>query len=229
MAGQERLSSASIAIAGVGGLGAPNAQYLAAAGVGKIRLIDPDPVDITNLNRQVLHFTKDAVNEKKKVRSAAEKLNALNPDVIVEEVVGRIDDDNASRLLGRADVIVDCLDNFEGRLALNKHCVSNGTPMVHAAVEGWRGQMTTVIPGRTPCISCLVPRPPHEEGPIPIMGATAGTFGCLQAAEVLKLLLGLPGTLAGRLLLGDLATQSWETLEIVRNPQCSVCSRHHSP
>jgi adenylyltransferase/sulfurtransferase len=120
-------------------------------------------------------------------------------------------------------VALDCLDNYESRHALNSYCVSEGIALVHAAVEGWRGQLTMIVPGETCCISCLVPRPPKRDGPIPIIGAVAGTFGCLEAAEAVKTILSIPGTLKGRLLIGDLREQTWETIDVESNPRCPVC------
>lgn len=200
-------------------------MYLAAAGVGKIRLVDPDPVELTNLNRQLLHHQHDCDASRPKVLSAADKLRSMNPDTIIETVQERLTAENARRIMGRPDVALDCLDNYEARHALNGYCISERLTLVHAAVEGWRGQLTTIVPGRTCCISCLVPRPPRRDEAIPIIGAVAGAFGSLEAAEAVKVLLSIPGTLEGRLLLGDLKEQCWETLDVDRNPDCAACGK----
>ncbi|OPY30863.1 MAG: putative adenylyltransferase [Methanomassiliicoccales archaeon PtaU1.Bin124] len=221
--GQDVLAGASVTIVGVGGLGSPAAMYLAAAGVGNIRLIDPDPVELSNLNRQLLHHQEDYETSRAKVESAKMKLRSLNPEITVEGVRERLDLKNAARLVQKPNVVLDCLDNYDARHDLNRYCVTNGLKLVHAAVEGWRGQMTTIFPGKTCCISCLVPRSPKREGPIPIIGAVAGTFGCMEANEAIKTILGLPGVLQGRLLIGDLLEQSWETIDVERNPHCPVC------
>lgn len=221
--GQRRLSEAKVTIVGVGGLGSPVALYLAAAGVGRLKIIDPDQVNASNLNRQILHWQEDADVARPKVRSASEKLKRLNPSVDVIEESERLSNENVHRLLTDSDVIVDCLDNYRSRFVVNHFCVQKKVPLVHAAVEGWRGQATTIVPGETPCLSCLLDKAPESEGPIPILGAVAGVFGSIQAAEVVKLICGMDVTLKGRLLMGDLSDQSWDVIEILRRPHCRTC------
>jgi adenylyltransferase/sulfurtransferase len=218
--GQERLSEAEVFIAGAGGLGSPVAIYLAVAGVGTLAVADPDVVDRTNLNRQVLHRDRD-IGEKK-VASAAEKLGELNPDIAIRAVDARIGEKNAGRLVGRADGIVDCLDNYPARYLLNRVALKKGIPLFHGAIRGMYGQATTLIPGKTPCLACIFPKPPPEETS-PVVGVTPGLIGMVQANEVLKYLLGIGELLAGRLFLWDgLAGQATEIC-VERNPACAAC------
>jgi molybdopterin/thiamine biosynthesis adenylyltransferase len=221
--GQRKLGDANVTIVGAGGLGSPVALYLAAAGVGRLKIIDPDQVNISNLNRQILHWQEDADTICPKVSSASRKLKGFNPGVDVIEKQERLGDDNVQRLLADSDVIVDCLDNFQARFIVNDYCVLRKVPLVHAAVEGWRGQATTIIPGETPCLSCLLDNAPKMEGAIPILGAVAGVFGCIQATEVVKLICGMEGVLKGRLLLGDLSDQSWDVVDVSKRPHCRTC------
>jgi molybdopterin/thiamine biosynthesis adenylyltransferase len=222
--GQKKIAGSSVTIVGVGGLGSPVALYLAAAGVGRLKIIDPDQVNDSNLNRQILHWREDSDKASPKVRSASQKLNRLNPGVEVIEEGERLDEKNVKRLLADSDIIVDCLDNYHSRFILNDHCIKMDMPLVHAAVEGWRGQATTIVPGETPCLSCLLDKPPKsEEGTIPILGAVAGVFGSIQAVEVIKLICGMDGILKGRLLLGDLSDHTWDVIELLKRPDCRTC------
>jgi len=221
--GQERLRRATVGIAGVGGLGSPTAMYLTAAGVGRLVLADPQVPELSNLNRQLLHWTKD-VGAAPKVASAAGKLRALNPEVEVVERAVEVREDNIAEVFAGCDLLVDCLDNLAPRMTLNAHALRTGTPLVHGAVEGWHGQVTVVLPGRTPCLACLFPRPPVAKRTLPIIGATAGVFGSIQAGEAIKVLTGLGEPLASRLLVGDLLSQYWEVVEIDRAEGCPACS-----
>ncbi|HDS63330.1 MAG TPA: HesA/MoeB/ThiF family protein, partial [Methanofollis liminatans] len=181
--GQERLKKATAFIAGAGGLGCPIALYLAAAGVGRIRLVDSDTVDLSNLNRQVLYQKADI--GRPKVAAAAEKLAALNPEISVEAVRTVIDAATVAGLTAGADVIVDAMDNFETRYLLNGAALERGIPLVHGAISGFFGQATTIIPGRTPCLACIFPNPPPDET-VPALGTTAGVIGLVQANETIK-------------------------------------------
>jgi adenylyltransferase/sulfurtransferase len=188
-----------------------------------LKIIDPDKVTASNLNRQILHWREDSEKASPKVRSASQKLNRLNPSVEVIEERELLDENNGRRLLADSDIIVDCLDNYHSRFILNAHCIEMGVPLVHAAVEGWRGQATTIVPGETPCLSCLLDKPPKSEGTIPILGAVAGVFGSIQATEVVKLICGMDGTLKGRLLLGDLSDHTWDVIHFLKRPGCRTC------
>ena len=218
--GQERLKEARIFIAGAGGLGSPVAIYLAAAGLGNLTVADSDVVDQSNLNRQILHYDRD-IGEKKIV-SAQEKLEELNPDITVRVIDARIDEKNAGRLVGRSDGIVDCLDNFPTRYILNRTALGKGIPLFHGAIRGMYGQATTLIPGKTPCLACIFPKPPPPEV-FPVVGVTPGVIGTVQATEVLKFLLGTGELLAGRLLLWDGLGARASEICVERNPSCMVC------
>lgn len=219
-AGQERLGKARVAVVGAGGLGCPAALYLAAAGIGEIRLIDPDLVERSNLNRQVLHRESDIGLPK--VASAAEKLLAQNPGVAVSVRYAAIDRKNAEDLIGDADIVVDAVDTFTARYLLNRAALAQGIPLVHGAVSGFDGQVTTVLPGRTACLRCTFPVPPPEES-VPVAGTTAGIVGLIQANEVIKYITGTGDLLAGRLLLWDGRSASTAVLPVGRQGDCTDC------
>ncbi len=225
--GQARLLASRVLIVGAGGLGSPAALYLAAAGVGTIGIVDFDVVDLSNLQRQVLHTT-DRVGEKKVV-SAATAIKALNPDVEVvthEEALGPA---NVEALIAGYDVIVDGTDTFETRYTLNDAAVAAGTPVIHASVFRFEGQLTTFIPFAGPCYRCLYPTPPPPElapgcSVVGVLGVVPGIMGLLQANEALKVLLGIGDTLAGRLLLFDALDATFTQLTLRRDPACPACS-----
>ena len=161
-----------------------------------------------------------------KVVSAAEKLRELNSGIeIVPRRFARIGVDDLCTTVEDSAVIVDCLDNFEARKMLNVHCVRTQVPFVHAAVEGFTGQLTVIVPGETPYIDCLFPRSPAKRPSIPIIGFTAGAFGCMEACEAVKLITGIGEPLKGKMLVGDLSINYWETVEVERNEHCPVCGR----
>ncbi|MEM2455657.1 MAG: HesA/MoeB/ThiF family protein, partial [Candidatus Bathyarchaeia archaeon] len=187
--GQRRLKKATILVAGAGGLGFPISVYLAAAGIGTIRIIDADIVELDNLNRQLLHWDKDI--GRRKVDSAREKLRQINPTINVEVYDEKITDENALTLIDGADAVVDALDNYETRLALNKACIEKKIPFFHGAVHGFVGQATTIIPGETACLRCIIPTPPPKHDIFPILGPIAGTIGSIQATETIKYLVGV--------------------------------------
>ncbi|ACL16647.1 HesA/MoeB/ThiF family protein [Methanosphaerula palustris] len=218
--GQERLKQATIVIAGAGGLGSPVAVYCAAAGIGRIVLIDKDTVDLSNLNRQILHSTPDI--GRRKVISAEEKLQALNPDIEVVAIHETIDAGNIGDLVGDADGIVDAMDNYPIRFLLNQTALSKGIPLFHGAIRGFHGQATTIVPGETPCLSCIFPHAPPKEV-FPVVGVTPGIIGMIQAGEVIKYLTGTGTLLAGRLLLWDGLNSRTEEITVAANPHCEVC------
>ena len=218
--GQGKLKEAEIFIAGAGGLGSPVAIYLAVAGVGTLTVVDSDVVDRTNLNRQILHADRDI--GKKKTVSAEEKLRELNPDITIRAIDAHIDEANAGRLVGRAEGIVDALDNYPGRYLLNRIALEKGIPLFHGAIRGLYGQATTIIPGETPCLSCIFPKPPPEEV-LPVVGVTPGLIAMVQATEVLKFLLGTGNLLANRLFLWDGMQAQASEICVERNPCCPVC------
>ncbi len=226
-AGQAKLLGSKALLIGAGGLGSPASLYLAAAGVGTIGIVDFDVVDLSNLQRQIVHTT-DRVGEKK-VESARRTLTALNPDVTVVAHEEMLVADNVERIIAGYDVILDGTDTFETRYILNDAAVAAGIPVVHASVFRFEGQLTTFVPYEGPCYRCLYPTPPPPElapgcSVAGVLGVVPGIMGLLQANEVLKLLLGIGETLAGRLLLFDALETEFTELKLRRDPACPVCS-----
>ena len=226
-AGQAKLLGSKALFIGAGGLGSPGALYLAAAGVGTIGLVDFDVVDVSNLQRQIIHTT-DRVGERK-VESARIAINALNPEIKVvaheEMLVGA----NVERIIAGYDVILDGTDTFETRYILNDAAVAAGIPVIHASVFRFEGQLTTFVPFEGPCYRCLYPTPPPPElapgcSVAGVLGVVPGILGLLQANEALKVLLGIGTTLAGRLLLFDALETEFTELKLRRDPECPVCS-----
>ncbi|MFI5226087.1 MAG: molybdopterin-synthase adenylyltransferase MoeB [Candidatus Limnocylindrales bacterium] len=225
-AGQVKLLESRVLIVGAGGLGSPAALYLAAAGVGTLGIVDFDVVEASNLQRQVLHTT-DRIGEKK-VDSARQTITALNPDVRVVAYDEMLLADNVGRIIAGYDVILDGTDTFETRYLLNDASVAAGIPVVHASVFRFEGQLTTFVPYDGPCYRCLYPTPPPPElapacSVAGVLGVVPGIMGLLQANEVLKLLLGIGETLAGRLLLFDALEGSFSELRLERDPACPAC------
>ncbi|MBM3297941.1 MAG: HesA/MoeB/ThiF family protein [Candidatus Aminicenantes bacterium] len=219
---QDKLAEACVLVAGVGGLGSASSLYLAAAGVGRLRLCDPDRVELPDLNRQVLYSMSSL--GKPKVEEAARRLSALNPETAVEIFEERLTAENIDRLAAECDVIVDGLDNMEGRFVLNSYSVRRAVPYVFGAVHGWEGMAALIQSPQTGCLSCLLPRvPPPPEETIPVAGFLPGTIGVLQAAQALKRLMGVEGTPPGRLLIYDGRTMTFDLVAWEKNPDCSVC------
>jgi molybdopterin-synthase adenylyltransferase len=221
---QTKIAAGRVVIAGLGGLGSVAAYYLAAAGVGYLKLIDRDRVTLENLNRQILYTTADLGRPKPK--SAAEKLSSLNSHCRVEAVHTDIVDENAGALLNDCTVIVDATDNLATRQVLNRVSVKRGVPFVYGGISGWEGMASTFIPGRSACFSCLFPPQAEttEAEPPPALGPTAGLVASIQCLETLRLLIGAPPQLAGRLLRFSGLAMEFRTLQIDRNPLCPVCS-----
>ena len=224
--GQARLLAAKVLLVGAGGLGSPIALYLAGAGVGTLGVVDSDVVDLSNLQRQVLHSTRTL--GRPKVESAAEAISALNPDVRVIPFPERLGRDNALRILEGFDVVVDGGDNFPTRYLLNDACLLLGTPLVHGSVHRFEGQVTTFWPGRGPCYRCLFPAPPAPElapncAEVGVLGVLPGVVGLLQANEVIKILIGRGETLVGRLLAYDALETRFQELKVRRDPACPAC------
>ncbi len=223
--GQKRLLEGSALVLGAGGLGSPAIQYLAAAGVGTIGIVDDDVVERSNLQRQVVHGDAD-VGEPK-VESARRYVESLNPDVDVEVHETRLDETNVHELIGDHDVVVDCADNFRTRYVVNDAARIESVPVVHGAIYKFEGQATTLVPDG-PCYRCLFPEPP-EPGTVPdcattgVLGVLPGTMGCIQATEAVKLLLDAGETLDGRLLFYDAMEMTFETVAYERKPDCPVC------
>ena len=218
--GQEKLKQAKVVIAGGGGLGSPVSIYLAVAGVGTIRIVDRDKVELSNLNRQILHWDRDV--GRNKVDSAVEKLAQLNPHVRIEPVAETINQDNIAALVAGFDVIVDAMDNLPTRYLLNKAAIDNNIPFVHGAVHGLEGRAMTVIPGQTACLRCVYRGLPPEEK-FPVIGVTPAVIGCIQATEVIKYIVGIGKLLANRLLVYDGLNMTFTELTVRRNPNCEHC------
>ena len=224
--GQLRLKDSRVLVVGAGGLGSPLALYLAAAGVGTLGLVDFDEVDVTNLQRQILHGTKDI--GRAKLDSARERLSDVNPHVSVVTHDVRLDSSNALEILGPYDIVADGTDNFPTRYLVNDACVLLGKPNVYGSVFRWEGQASVFASDGGPCYRCLFREPPPP-GLIPncaeagVLGVLPGIIGLIQALEVIKLLLGQGDTLSGRLLIFDALEMSWREMAVSRNTDCPVC------
>ncbi len=218
--GQEKLKRAKVIIAGGGGLGSPSSIYLAAAGVGMIRIIDHDKVELSNLNRQVLHWDKDI--GRSKVDSAAEKLRQLNQGVKIEAIEEIITEDNVHQLVAGFDLIVDAMDNLPTRYLLNKAAIDKNIPFFHGAVYGFEGRAMTIIPGKTACLRCVYRGSPPVEK-FPVIGVTPAVIGCIQATEVIKYIVGIGELLTNRLLIYDGLNLKFTELMVRRDPNCEHC------
>ncbi|KMQ80934.1 Sulfur carrier protein adenylyltransferase ThiF [Candidatus Burkholderia pumila] len=224
---QQRFLDAHAIIIGAGGLGAPAAMYLAAAGGGKLTLVDADTVDLTNLQRQIVHMTSSV--GKAKVESARSTLNALNPDVSIEAANVRADTKWLDENVPQASVVLDCSDNFATRHAINAACVAHGVPLVSGAALRFDGQISTfdLRQADSPCYACVFPPDQEfEEVACSTMGVfapTVGIIGAMQAAEALRVIGGFGETLAGRLIMLDSLRMEWNTMRIARQPDCPVC------
>ena len=217
---QERLGRATVFIAGAGGLGSPAAYYLAAAGVGKIIICDNDDIEISNLNRQVLHSTGRL--GMRKTESAAAALRDLNPEIIIKPKDAFISGDPAE-LIEDADLIIDCLDNIEARYAINDYSIRTSVPIVHGGINGYAGQISFIAPPETACLRCIFPESFKSEGPIPVIGATAGIIGSMQAMEAIKYLTCSGELLKNQLYIFDGFTNESEKLQLEKNPDCPAC------
>jgi adenylyltransferase/sulfurtransferase len=219
-AGQEKLKKAHVVIAGSGGLGSPIALYLTAAGVGTLRIIDNDKVELSNLNRQILHWGKDV--GKTKTASAYDKLSKLNKNVIIVTVHTTIDESNVSQLTEGFDVIVDAMDNLLTRFLLNKAAIEHHVPFVHGAVSGLEGRAMTVIPGKSACLKCIYHSLPPE-AKFPVLGTTPAVIGAIEATEVIKYITGIGTLLTDRLLIYDGLNMKFTELKVIRNTNCEHC------
>ncbi len=221
--GQLKLKRAKVFVAGIGGLGSISSFYLAAAGVGYLKIVDRDTVDYSNLNRQIIHWTGDI--GARKSDSAFTKLRNLNPLCSIEAVHEEITEQNCADLVGDCDVIVDAMDNMKTRRILNAVSVKKRIPFIYGGVHQLDGMATTFIPGETPCLECVFPRNPMESElpPQGILGPVPGVIAAIQSIETLKLLMNLEGLLAGRLLCFCGYDMTFREFKINRNPRCSVC------
>ena len=228
--GQKKLLAGKVLIIGAGGLGAPAAMYLAAAGVGTIGIADADEVDLSNLQRQIIHATADV--GKAKVKSAKETMEALNPDITVNTYRTFVDSSNILELIKDYDFIIDGTDNFPAKFLINDACVMAGKPFSHAGIIRFKGQLMTYVPGRGPCYRCVFREPPPKDA-VPtckqagVVGAMGGVIGSLQAMEAVKYLTGAGELLTGQLLTFDALTMDWRKVKLPKNTHgCAVCGDH---
>lgn len=229
--GQMKIAKAKILLVGAGGLGSPAGLYLAAAGIGTIGIIDADVVDLSNLQRQVIHHTPDL--GRPKIISAQEKIQALNPDVKVMTYQERLLAHNALDLIGQYDVIIDGVDNFPSKFLINDACFFANKPLVHGGILRFEGRVTTIIPNQSACYRCIFKEPPppglvascQEAG---VLGVLAGIIGTIQATEALKLVLGIGQPLTNRMLDYDGRKTVFREIKVKRNPHCQLCGPNPS-
>jgi len=221
--GQEKLKETAVFIAGAGGLGSIVSTYMAAAGFGRIRIVDCDRVELSNLNRQVLHWSDDV--GRNKAVSALETLRGINPEIEVEALVETIAKDSIDRLLEGSDLIMDAMDNFPTRYLLNQAALRQGLPLFHGAISGLQGQAATIVPGRSACLKCIFPRAPPATT-FPALGSTCGVIGSIQVTEAVKYVLGRGQLLQNRLLLWDGLSASMDEVVCERNPGCDACCEY---
>ncbi|MDD5095776.1 MAG: HesA/MoeB/ThiF family protein [Dehalococcoidia bacterium] len=222
--GQEKLKRSRILVAGVGGLGCPACAYLSAAGVGNIRIVDNDRIDMSNLNRQILHWDKDV--GRMKVDSAAEKLTELNRDVKIEAIAETITEDNVAHLSADCDAILDAMDNIPARLILNREAIRRKIPFFHGGIYGMEGCAMTVIPGSSACVRCINPDPIPTKNKFPVIGVAPALIAIIQVTEVLKFLVGMGELLTNRLLVYDGFAMCFSEIAVRQNPDCDHCGPH---
>lgn len=217
---QKKLKKSTVFIAGAGGLGSPVSIYLAVAGVGHVRICDFDSPDWSNLNRQILH-NHQRIGTNKAV-SAKQSLEELNPDIEVTAITEKIMADNVDEIVGNADIIVDCMDNFPTRYLLNDVAIRKGIPLVYGSIYGMEGRMSFIEPPETPCLKCIFSEAPPAEV-FPVVGATPGVIGSLQALEVIKYLTGIGRNLRGKLMVWDGSSAEFKNYRAYRDPNCKAC------
>jgi molybdopterin/thiamine biosynthesis adenylyltransferase len=219
--GQKRLEQSHVVVAGLGGLGCAASLYLACAGVGHITLIDCDRVELSNLNRQILHYEED-IGEKKP-SSAARKLAKLNSSIEVTPVFKKITAQNARKMIKGANLVIDGMDNLKTRFIINKACVAEGIAFIHGGVNGLFGEVTTILPGRTPCLACIFPEFPHGELELPVFGVTPALIASLQVTEAIKFLAKFGALLTEKMLYLNGNTMEFTVCNLTKNENCPVC------
>ena len=221
--GQKKIKGAKVFVAGIGGLGSISSYYLAAAGIGYLKIVDRDKVDCSNLNRQIIHWTSDIGEWKPD--SGRKKLRSLNPHPEIDAVRAEITGENCAELIGDCDLIVDAMDNMKGRRVLNAASIKLGIPYVYGAVHQLDGMATTFIPGKTPCLECVFPdgRAELSQAPPGILGPVPGVISCIQTIEAVKIIVAMEGLLTGRLLCFCGYDMTFREFRIARNPKCPVC------
>jgi len=218
---QERLKKARILIVGIGGLGGISATYLAAAGVGNLRICDSDRVELSNLNRQILFSSEDI--GKPKATIAAERISAQNPEIKIETISEKLSMTNAGELVNSCDLIIDGLDNHADRLKLNKASFDLNIPFIYGAINEWQGQLSFFSPPKTACLACLMPEVLHSPEPTPVFGALPGVIGSLQATLALRYLMTGENPISNALLIFRADTMAFEAVTFERRPGCKVC------
>jgi adenylyltransferase/sulfurtransferase len=219
---QEKLKKTVVFIAGAGGLGSPVSIYLAVAGVGNIRICDFDSPEISNLNRQILHnHLRIGIN---KAESARQTLSELNPAINITALTEKIVSENVDELVGDAELIMDCMDNFPTRYLLNECAIRKNIPLVHGSIWGMDGRLSFIHPPQTPCLRCIFPEAPPKEV-FPVVGATPGVIGTLQALEAIKYLTGVGENIKGRILIWEGTKVEFRKYKAYKDPQCPVCSK----
>ena len=226
IAGQEKIAAAKVLIVGAGGLGSPAALYLAAAGIGTIGIADYDVVEISNLQRQIIHFTKDLNSTK--VESAAEKMRALNPDVVVNTHLTSIAADNVNDIIKNYDFVIDGSDNFPTKFLVNDACILARIPFSHGGILRFTGQTMTVLPGKSACYRCIFSKPPAANAvptcsQVGILGAVTGMLGTIQATETLKYILGIGELLTNALLTFDALSMEFNKIQLRKQKNCPIC------
>jgi adenylyltransferase/sulfurtransferase len=219
--GQNKLKNSSVLVVGAGGLGSSALYYLTAAGVGRIGVLDFDAVSLSNLNRQILHFTEDIGSEK--AYSAAEKLSSLNPEITLEPLVQHLTDENAEELFKDYDIVVAAVDSIAVRHIINRGCVSLKKPMVDGGIEGFRGMVLCIKPGLTPCYRCVYGDMLPKDETVGVLGATAGIIGSLEAMCALQILLGIDTELENKVLYFNTLDMTMERISVKRDAGCPVC------
>lgn len=227
--GQEKIFKAKVLIVGAGGLGSPAALYLAAAGIGTIGIADYDEVEISNLQRQIVHYSNDLHNTK--VDSAAEKMQAINPDILVNKHLASLCADNIMDIIGEYDFVIDGSDNFPTKFLINDVCILAGIPFSHGGILRFEGQTMTVLPRKSTCYRCVFPKPPPADA-VPtcsqagVLGPIAGMLGSIQAAEALKYVLGIGELLTDTLLFFDAKTMDFNKIRLEKQANCQICGEN---
>ena len=219
--GQKKLKRSHVVVAGLGGLGCSASLYLTCAGIGHVTLIDCDRVELSNLNRQILHYEED-IGEKKPF-SAAQKLAELNTSIEVSPVFRKITAQNARKIIKGANLVIDGMDNFKTRFIVNKACVAEEIPFIHGGVHGLFGEVTTILPGRTPCLACIFPEFPRGQLALPVFGVTPALIAILQVTEAIKLLAGFGTLLTGKMLYFNGDTMDFTVCKLTKNRNCRIC------
>lgn len=219
--GQRKIKCSSVLVVGVGGLGCPALIYLASAGFGKIIFIDRDIVELNNLNRQILHWEEDV--GRVKVKSAIWKLKKINSNVQFEGLNIEFNEETGSDLIKNVDVVLDCLDNFKTRFILNRLCIKYRKPFIHGAVYGFEGRLLTVIPGKGPCLQCIIPSQPTEVSGLPVVGSIPAVIASLQVTEAIKIVTGIGQLSVGKLIVYDGELMKFFEIPIKKRSDCPIC------